>query len=75
MDVEVGSNLYRNTDGMIEISWPDNGLSWSIYATADLSTPANSWARASGSRVFANGRYTVTLSPAGPQRFFRLSRP
>src|SRR6185295_7030874 len=48
-------------DGMIELSWPDAGLNWSVYAASDVAAPGNSWSRVSGSEVFVNGRHVITV--------------
>jgi hypothetical protein len=62
-------------DNVIELSWPDTGLNWSVYAAPDVSTPGNLWSRISGNQALVNGRHIFAITPSGGNRFYRLGRP
>lgn len=70
----LGLTASVSATGELVISWPEAGSEGVVLqATSALTAP--DWQAVPGDPVVSDGRRTVTLSPTGAARFFRLFKP
>jgi len=58
--------------GSVAISWPGSLANYQLQSCGSLSNP--NWTATTNTRAVVSRQYTIVLSPAGTQKFFRLQR-
>jgi len=56
----------------VAISWPGSLANYQLQSCGSLSNP--NWTATTNTRAVVSRQYTIVLSPAGTQKFFRLQR-
>lgn len=65
-------SLVRSAGNVI-ISWPTNFTGFTLQGATNL-VPSVTWSNVSPSPSIVNGQYTVTNSPGGARKFYRLAK-
>lgn len=70
--VDVSLTVTRKTDGNVRVSWPASVTGATLQSTTAL---PGGWANAPEPVVVEANEHTVTVTPAGTSRLFRLQLP
>jgi hypothetical protein len=64
--------IFRVGPDQLMLRWPALAVGWQLEATGSFTTPV--WEAVLDTPVVVNGMNTVTFTPTGEQRFFRLHK-
>lgn len=59
-------------DGLLQLSWPTNGLGYALEFATNL--PAQAWSLVTNNVAFDGDLFSVPVDNTGPQRFYRLRK-
>ncbi len=65
-------NIARTDSSHATLSWPTNAVGWDLESTAFL--VAANWSTVTNAPVIAGTNFTLTVSDAGTQQYFRLHK-
>ena len=67
-----GINIGRADSSHVTLFWPTNAVGWNLESTASL--VAANWSTVTNAPATADTNFSLTMSQAGPQQFFRLHK-